>query len=143
MRDTVCPIHRGGCFCGAVAVEAQGEPVDMGYCHCASCRSYSGAPFVAFTIWPADKVKVTGRLGSYNKIGTSDRKFCARCGGHLLLDHPKLGVVDVRAPVLPSVRFEPRLHLNYAERVISIGDGLPKYHDIPIEIGGTGELSSD
>lgn len=28
----------GTCFCGAVEIEVSGEPVAMGYCHCASCR---------------------------------------------------------------------------------------------------------
>src|SRR5918997_884428 len=82
MTDT----NKGACFCGAVEVEATGAPVDMGYCHCASCRTYAGAPLVAFTIWPAADVAVTKgaeHLGGFNKVGTSDRKFCVRCGGHL------------------------------------------------------------
>lgn len=136
-------MHQGTCFCGAIQVEVTGEPIDMGYCHCQSCRSYSGAPFVAFTIWPADKVRVTGSAGSYNKAGTSDRNFCSRCGGHFLIDHPHLGVVDVRAAVLPTVRFEPKAHLNYSERVMPIRDGLAKFSDMPTAIGGTGELISE
>lgn len=139
-------IHKGGCFCGAIEIEVSDQPIDAGYCHCASCRSYSGAPFVAFTIWPTDKLKVTKGaelLCSFNKVGTSERKFCTRCGGHLLLDHPHLGVVDVRAAILPTVRFEPMSHLNYAERVIEINDGLPKFKDLPLQIGGTGQLVSE
>ena len=132
--------HRGTCFCGAVQLEVSGEPIDEGYCHCTSCRSYSGAPFVAFTIWPADNVKVSGSVGSYNKVGTSDRKFCIRCGGHFLLDHPELGLVDIRAAILPTVQFTPRLHLYYSERVMPVRDGLPKFKDMPSQVGGSGEL---
>ena len=51
--------HAGRCFCGAVQIEVQGAPEVMGYCHCSSCRSYSGGPFNAFTLWKADDVKVT------------------------------------------------------------------------------------
>ena len=36
--------HIGTCFCGAVTVEVTGAPLEMGYCHCSSCRAYSGAP---------------------------------------------------------------------------------------------------
>ena len=36
--------HVGSCFCGAVQLEAEGEPEAMGYCHCSSCRSWSGGP---------------------------------------------------------------------------------------------------
>jgi hypothetical protein len=28
-----------------------GAPEEMGYCHCNSCRTYSGAPLTAFTLW--------------------------------------------------------------------------------------------
>ncbi|HYN38854.1 MAG TPA: GFA family protein, partial [Rhodospirillales bacterium] len=52
-------MYSGTCFCGAVAIEASGEPVEMGYCHCHSCRHYSGAPLVAFTLWRADQITVS------------------------------------------------------------------------------------
>ena len=34
--------HIGSCFCGAVKLEVIGSPEAMGYCHCSSCRSWSG-----------------------------------------------------------------------------------------------------
>jgi len=34
--------HVGSCFCGAVKLEVTGSPEAMGYCHCSSCRSWSG-----------------------------------------------------------------------------------------------------
>jgi hypothetical protein len=37
------------------------------------------------------------------------------------------------------VAFRPSAHLNYAETVLPIKDGLPKLRDFPIEAGGTGE----
>ncbi len=36
--------HVGSCFCGAVRLEVSGDPEAMGYCHCRSCRSWSGGP---------------------------------------------------------------------------------------------------
>jgi len=33
-------LYQGKCFCGAVELEADGEPEAMGYCHCSSCRSW-------------------------------------------------------------------------------------------------------
>src|SRR3569833_2373880 len=42
----------GGCFCGAVEIEVSGAPEAMGYCHCRSCRSWSGGPVNAFSLWP-------------------------------------------------------------------------------------------
>ena len=51
--------HRGECFCGAVKIEVTGEPQAMGYCHCRSCRSWSGGPVNAFSLWKPEDVKVT------------------------------------------------------------------------------------
>ncbi|MGZ6015869.1 MAG: GFA family protein, partial [Phenylobacterium sp.] len=51
--------HKGSCFCGAVAIEVEGGPEGMGYCHCRSCRSWSGGPVNAFSLWKPENVKVT------------------------------------------------------------------------------------
>ena len=42
--------HVGSCFCGSVRLEASGAPEAMGYCHCRSCRSWSGGPVNAFSL---------------------------------------------------------------------------------------------
>lgn len=138
MADT----HTGTCFCGAVAIEVTGTPLEMGYCHCSSCRSYSGAPLSAFILWKDESVKVTKGaefLGGFNKTGMSDRRFCTKCGGHLMAYHPGLGCTDVHASTLPTLRFRPTVHLNYAETVLPMRDGLPKLKDFPAHAGGTGE----
>jgi hypothetical protein len=49
----------GSCFCGAVELEATGAPEAMGYYHCQSCRSWSGGPVNAFTLWKPEAVVVT------------------------------------------------------------------------------------
>lgn len=136
-------VHRGSCFCGAVEIEASGEPLEMGFCHCSSCRSYSGAPVTAFILWKAEQVRITrgaGLVGRFNKTGMSERHFCSRCGGHLMSRHPALGLTDVRAAILPSIPFRPTIHLNYAETVLPMRDGLPKLRDFPAEAGGSGEM---
>ena len=51
--------HKGRCFCGAVEIEVEGAPEAMGYCHCQSCRSWSGGPVNAFSLWQPGAVKVT------------------------------------------------------------------------------------
>ena len=51
--------YRGTCFCGAVEIEVSGQPNAMGYCHCRSCRSWSGGPVNAFTLWSPEAVTVT------------------------------------------------------------------------------------
>jgi len=134
--------HTGKCFCGAVEVEVTGEPEGMGYCHCESCRSWSAGPVNAFTLWTPDAVKITKgveHIGKYQKTENSDRQYCTACGGHIMTVHPTLGLVDVYAAMLPSLKFEPGIHVNYAETVLPMKDGLPKMKDFPSEFGGSGE----
>ena len=134
--------YKGSCFCGAVEISVSGEAAAAGYCHCSSCRSWSAAPVNAFTLWKPDAVKITkgeDSIGVYHKTEKSYRKFCAKCGGHLLTDHPLFGLFDVYAATIPACRFVPQVHVNYAETVLRMKDGLPKMKDFPKEMGGSGE----
>ena len=134
--------YSGACFCGAVRIEASGAPAGMGYCHCASCRSWSGSPVNAFTLWSPNAVRVTQGaefVGHYQKTENTDRQFCTKCGGHLMSHHPKLELTDVFAATLPGLTFVPELHVNYSETVLRMRDGLPKLKDFPSELGGSGQ----
>ena len=134
-------IHAGKCFCGAVEIEVNGAPEVMGYCHCSSCRSWSAAPVNAFALWKPENVKVTKGaefVGHFMKTKMSDRQYCTKCGGHLMNNHPPLGLVDVYAATIPSVKFSAGVHVNYAETVLPMKDGLPKLKDFPAELGGSG-----
>jgi len=133
--------YEGSCFCGAVQITVTGEPVAQGYCHCESCRSWSAAPVNAFTLWQPDAVKVTRgaeQVGVHHKTERSYRKFCKACGGHLMTDHPHWDLVDVYAATIPRFRHQPAVHVNYAETVLRMKDGLPKMRDLPSEMGGSG-----
>jgi hypothetical protein len=55
-----------------------------------------------------------------------------------MTNHPPLGLVDVFASTLPSLKFVPGVHVNYAETVLPMRDGLPKLKDFPAELGGSG-----
>ena len=132
--------HTGKCYCGAVEIEASGDPIDMGFCHCENCRRYSTAPVSLFTLWKPDQVNITkgaDSLGKFKSSEMSDRRYCTKCGGHVMIDHPTLGLADVRVP-LSNFSFKPTVHLNYEEKVLRVTDGLPKLKDFPKEIGGSG-----
>ena len=121
--------YKGECFCGAVHVEVSGEPEAMGYCHCQSCRSWSAAPVNAFTLWKPDTVRVTAGaeyVATFQKTKFSQRQYCKKCGGHLMTNHPTIGLVDVYAATLPTLRFSAGVHINYAETVLPMRDGLPQ-----------------
>jgi hypothetical protein len=112
----------------------------MGFCHCASCRSWGAAPVNAFTLWKPDSVKVSrGDVGVFHKTDASYRQFCRACGGHLMTAHPGFDLIDVYAATLPTLQFVPKLHVHYQERVLPLPDGLPKFRDLPKEMGGSGD----
>ena len=139
-------VYAGECFCGAVKIEATGAPEGMGYCHCRSCRSWSGGPVNAFSLWKPEAVRVTAgaeHVGMYQKTEVSQRQYCTKCGGHLMTNHPPLGLVDVFAATIPDMVFAPGVHVNYAETVLPMKDGLPKFKDFPPEFGGSGEMVAE
>ena len=138
--------HTGTCFCGAVQITATGAPFAMGYCHCKDCRDWSAGPVNAFTLWKPDAVKVDkGQeyLGTFQKTDASHRQFCTQCGGHVMTDHPPGDFTDIYAAILPTLAFEPGVHVNYESAVLSIKDGLPKLKDFPAEMGGSGETMQE
>ena len=137
---------RGDCFCGAVQIQVTGEPEAMGYCHCASCRSWSAGPVNAFSLWKPESVRVVEgaeHVATFSKTAFSERQYCKKCGGHLMTNHPPIGLIDVYAATIPTLQFKPGVHINYAETVLPMRDGLPKLKDIPAELGGSGQQMSE
>ena len=98
-------------------------------------------PVNAFTLWNPSAVKVTkgaDNIGTYAKTPGSQRKWCKTCGGHLMTDHPGMGLIDVYAATIPDLPYQPGLHVHYGETKLRIKDGLPKMKDMPKEMGGSG-----
>ena len=78
MPDT----HTASCNCGAIRIEARGQPVRVGLCHCTICRKGGGAPFTASAIWRAEDVTIQGDTRNW-KATTVSRHFCPTCGSSL------------------------------------------------------------
>jgi len=135
--------YKGKCSCGAVELVATGPPLLMAYCHCESCRRWLASPVSAFARWNTSAVKITAgaeHVATFNKTARTARKWCVRCGGHLLMEHTEARVVDVYAAVLPGLEFKPREHFHYQEAVLRIVDSLPKNKDLAKAAGGSGVL---
>lgn len=136
----------GSCFCGQVQLRVTGKPAGMGYCHCESCRRWSAGPVNAFTLWPPEAVEITrgaDNIAVYSQTPQSLRKWCNTCGGHILAEHPEMGLTDVYAAVIPDFPFEPGIHVHYQEAVLPIRDGLRKMRDVPAAKGGSGETIAE
>lgn len=94
--------YRGGCLCGAVRVEARGEPYRAGICHCLDCRKHHGALFQAYAIFPEDAVTISGEVRDYK-----GRFFCPRCGSPVFSKsgdevEVNLGTLDAPDQFMPT-----------------------------------------
>jgi hypothetical protein len=49
----------GGCHCGAIRYQMEGELVAHALCHCTDCRRHAGAPMVGWAMYPLGAVKMT------------------------------------------------------------------------------------
>ena len=98
------------------------------------------------SLWKPGAVQVTkgaSEIGTFTKTPVSERKYCTKCGGHVMTNHPPLGLVDVFSATIPSLDFKPGVHVNYSETVLRMQDGLPKLKDFPKEFGGSGEMMAE
>jgi len=77
--------YTGGCLCGAVRYEAEGEPVFAGHCYCADCRKASGSGFIPFMGFPSSAVRFSGQTRAFTSKaangGDAVRNSCPVCGG--------------------------------------------------------------
>jgi hypothetical protein len=87
----------------------------------------------------AVEIKVKGMPEAMGYCHCSSCRSCQNCGGHVMTAHPGWKIIDVYAAMIPDLAFAPALHVNYAEKVLAVVDGLPKFKDFPSELGGSGE----
>jgi hypothetical protein len=63
------------CNCEVIRIEARGEPVRVGLCHCTTCRKKGGASFTESPTLPAGSVTVEDKMAS-RKDAADARHFC-------------------------------------------------------------------
>ena len=69
----------GHCLCGAVRFKAIPEKQEMGVCHCAMCRRWTGGTFMAVGCSQVD-VEDDTEIGVYTSSDWGERGFCRKCG---------------------------------------------------------------
>jgi hypothetical protein len=80
--------HTGGCLCGEVRFEVEGEPSMVGLCHCRYCQLRTGSAFGISIYFPTTNVNViSGDFDKYSYNTTSGGKVeverCKTCGTSL------------------------------------------------------------
>ncbi len=83
----------GGCLCGGVRYNYEGDVAKAVYCHCEDCRRTTGSAFNVGVGVKARSLVVDGAPHSFTKRGDSGaeltRHFCASCGSPLFTTSPK------------------------------------------------------
>lgn len=92
----------GGCMCGAIRYEADGEPQHNALCYCTDCRRASGAPMTGWALFPQAAVRITGDPVDYNSSRDNHRQFCGTCGTGLFFYSETVfpGMVDIQTGTL-------------------------------------------
>ena len=127
----------GGCHCGAIRYEAQGEALIHALCHCTDCRRHAGAPMVAWTMYKQQSVRLTkGAPKTYCSSEHGRRQFCADCGTGLFYTNATVlpGIVDVQSGTYDDPDLVPaRLHIQVAERLrwMAHAHELPMFERFP------------
>jgi hypothetical protein len=123
----------GGCLCGKVSYQYEGEIDEVSMCHCSSCRRAQGSAFVA--VCPVQSLLLTFQGEQYIKKHFSSpgkfRAFCGECGSALYSakeDVPEVKRLRI-GTLSDDVRPNNRYHkfVNYKADWFDIEDGLPQY----------------
>src|SRR5262245_18446094 len=129
----------GGCLCGALRYEAEGEPLVAGYCYCVDCRKASGSGFIPFMGFAATALRFSGQTLQYRskarRGGEAVRNSCPICGG--LVFGGIVGVDDSHTIYAGSLddpsSFRPTIAIFTRDRSAwaPLPSGLTIYEDMP------------
>lgn len=105
----------GSCLCGAIAYEADAELGRIVHCHCQTCRKTHGAAFSSVAAVPRASFRWTRGvelLGSIESSPGKFRRFCSKCGSHLMAERVAQPNVLLRLGCLDTpVRNVPQVHI--------------------------------
>lgn len=127
----------GGCHCGAVRYQVEGDVVHSGLCHCIDCRKASGAPMMAWAAYKDEQFKVVaGEAVTRNSSGATMRSFCGACGTGLWYRNSEFlpGLIDIQIATLDNPdAIEPMAHIQVAERIgwMESAHALPSFERFP------------
>lgn len=130
----------GGCYCGAVRYEAQGEARFKGQCHCRECQYITGGAENVFMVMPADGFTyVKGKPATFTRDDLEvpgTREFCATCGTHLTTRvpaDPSMAILKVGTLDDPSVYGLPQAAIwtADAQSFHVIPDGVAQFPGFP------------
>lgn len=129
--------HTGRCQCGAVQIEAVGDPLWTATCHCADCRKATGTAAAAYAGYERENTKIEGQgFIEFESSPGTFRGFCSKCGSRLTYRseahwptqlHFHVGAFDDANAFAPKANVSVREKLDWAE----LEESLPAFQTIP------------
>lgn len=125
------PDHVGKCLCGGVKIEAYGDPLWVGHCHCPSCQKATSAAFASYAGFKKENVRITGEtLKTYRSSPGVTRSFCEKCGSAIYFEgeawpdetHLHFALMEDAADFKPQGHTYVRTRLPW----LHMQDGLPE-----------------
>lgn len=126
----------GGCQCGTVRFQVDGELHYAAVCHCPSCRKSAGAPIVGWALFEADCLQTDrSRLSVYKSSPGVRRSFCGHCGTTLFFEADYLeGLVDITTESFDdpdSVRPWEQIWTQHRTDCVKGLADMPGHHALP------------
>jgi hypothetical protein len=125
----------GGCYCGAVRYEAEGEPALRAQCHCRECQYITGGGPNFFMAMPVDGFRYA--KGAPKTFARTDlerpvtREFCPDCGTHMATRVPGLPIIIMKIGTLdePARYGGPTMAIYTIDKqpFHQIAEGLPTF----------------
>ena len=121
----------GGCYCGALRYQVEGEAIMKGQCFCRECQYITGGDSLLVLGMPEAGFRVTsGELKSFQRSDLENavtRQFCPTCGTHVA-SRPMPGMLILKIGTLddPSVFEGPQMAIFTCD--------AQAYHRLPTEI---------
>lgn len=141
MTNSSDSVTTGRCMCGDIRYEFRGPPLEVGHCHCESCRRHTSSPFVTYMVVDRSGFHFSaGEPVIFNSSPGVRRSHCGRCGAPISYENAQeLAIYACTLDDLANV--EPTLHIRTDEQLpwIEIEDALPRFElgnrDRPVRVG--------
>lgn len=133
--------NTGGCLCGDVRFEFDGEPLIQAVCHCHMCQRASGSAFMPLLF--VDKKSLTLMQGdphAFHSSATLIRHFCPNCGSPVFIERTSPNRYGILVGALDdSSEFKPAMHICFdaSQGWLELADDLPRHEEKPAGMSPT------
>lgn len=96
--------HTSSCLCGSVKFVVEKINPKFSVCHCQSCRTWGGGPFLAVQCGKEVKIEGNQYIKMYESSAWAARGFCSHCGTHLFYKLKKTGEYNMPLGLFPNLK---------------------------------------